>query len=292
MNNTHNTTAAGRLGALLFSLLTAVGVAAAEPERLTLGVFPGVESGQAESFEILDRYLPLAKYLGTKVGAEVLLVPIKRPGNTMQRMAEGKSIYKLFFGPPVFASDAIKRADFVPLAVEQERIRAVFVVKAASSLKSVEDFVPSTRVAMPLPALLLSILANESLANRKLILEPTARKHISSNDGIIIALDSEIVDVAVIRDRAAKKLVAEKSGYRVIGQTIDAPGFALIAHKSVAEPLRNKLRQAAIGLNSDPSPLAVEARSGLRTSPFVVGRDDDFAALQRMMETWASPNKN
>jgi hypothetical protein len=67
--------------------------------RYTLGVFPGVESGQAKSFEIVDRYLPLAQHLTAKTGQQILLVPVKVPGVAMQHMVESGSAYKLFFGP-------------------------------------------------------------------------------------------------------------------------------------------------------------------------------------------------
>ena len=274
------------LGLLALELLA--GTAARAQERLIMGVFPGVESGQAEAFEIVDRYLPLAEYLTAKTGTKVLVSPVKIPARAMQQMEEGRSIYKLFFGPPVFASEAIHKAGYLPVVVEQERIRGFFVVKAESKLKSLADFKETTRVAMPFPKLLLSILANETLAQNKVELKQEARRHIASTDGIQLALDNGIVDVAVMRDRIAKKVMTDKpSTYRIVGQLVDAPGFALIAHKSVPETLRSKLRQAALALNKDESALAVEVRAGLRTSPFVAGKDDEFQALQRMMMSWA-----
>jgi hypothetical protein len=68
---------------------------------------------------------------------------------------------------------------------------------------------------------------------------------------------------------------------------VDAPGFALIAHKSVPDKVRAKLQQAAIALNDDGSAHATEVRSGLKTSPFMAGKDDEFQALQKMMTSWA-----
>jgi len=274
---------AGVIGAGALALFVASG-ASAQPERLTLGVFPGLDS--AESFEILDRYLPFAQYLGAKSGSVVMLVPVKVPGPAIRRMIEDGKSYKLFFGPPVFAAEVIKKADFVTIAVEQDRIRGVFVVKAGSKLQGMQDFASNTRVAMPSPKLLLSILALASLAQEKVVLQPEARHHLDSAEGMMLALNNGVVDAAVMRDRLGKKMAAEKpSEYRIVGQTLDAPGFALIAHRSVSESLRAKLRQAAIALNNDPSSLAVQTRERLRTSPFLPGQDGEFLALQRMMET-------
>ena len=253
-----------------------------------MGVFPGVEQGQAEAFEILDRFLPLASYLTSKTGIKVVVLPVKVPGRAMQQMVEGTSIYKLFYGPPVFASEAIEKAGYVPVVVEQERIQAVFVAKSESPLQTVADFKETTRVGMPPPKLLLAVLANESLAQSKVALRPEARRHIASVDSIFVALDNGIVDVIVMRDRVVRKLMADKpKHYRVVGKTVDAPGFALIAHKSVPENTRAKVRQAAIALTKDSSALAVEARENLRASPFVAGKDDEFQPLQRMMAAWA-----
>ena len=274
---------AGVIGAGVFALFVASGTSA-QAERLTLGVFPGLDA--AESFEILDRYLPLAQYLQAKSGAVVMLVPVRVPGAAIRRMIEDGTSYKLFFGPPVFAAEAIKKADFVTLAVEREKIRGVFVVKAGSKLQTIRDVTPSTRVAMPSPKLLLAILGLATLAQEKIILQPEARRHLDSAEGMLLALDNGVVDVAVMRDRLGQKIAAEKpSEYRIVGQTLDGPGFALIAHRSVSEPLRAKLRQAAIALNNDPSPLAVQTRARLRTSPFLPGQDGEFLALQRMMDT-------
>ena len=273
----------------LFTLVVAATARAdAQEERLIMGVFPGVEQGQAEAFEILDRFLPLASYLTSKTGIKVVVLPVKVPGRAMQQMVEGTSIYKLFYGPPVFASEAIEKAGYVPVVVEQERIQALFVAKSESPLQTVADFKETTRVGMPPPKLLLAVLANESLAQSKVALRPEARRHIASVDSIFVALDNGIVDVIVMRDRVVRKLMADKpKHYRVVGKTVDAPGFALIAHKSVPENTRAKVRQAAIALTKDSSALAVEARENLRASPFVAGKDDEFQPLQRMMAAWA-----
>ena len=272
---------------LAFGLIAATGVSA-QAHKLTLGVFPGVESGQSESFEIMDRFLPLAHYLSSKIGTQVLLLPVRVPGAAMRSMVQGDTSYKLFFGPPVFASEAIKKAGFVPVVVEEDRIRGAFVVKQDSKVQSLKDFSPATRIAMPSPDLLLSILADDALAQHNIVLQPGARMHMAAAEGIVLAVDNGIADVAVIRDHFAHKLVsAQPTRFRIVGQTVDAPGFALIAHKQVAEDMRAKVRRAALALNKDSSALAVEARTGLRTSPFVAGRDDEFLALQRMMDTSA-----
>jgi ABC-type phosphate/phosphonate transport system substrate-binding protein len=274
---------AGVIGAGTLALFVAGG-ASAQAERLTLGVFPGLDA--AESFETLDRYLPFAQYLQAKSGAVVMLIPVRVPGAAIQRMIEDGKSYKLFFGPPVFAAEALKKADFVTIAMEQEKIRGVFLVKARSKLQTVRDVTPSTHVAMPSPKLLLAILALATFAQEKIILQPEARRHLDSAEGMLLALENGVVDVAVMRDRVGQKIAAEKpSEYRILGQTLDGPGFALIAHRSVSEPLRAKLRQAAIALNNDPSPLAVQTRARLRTSPFLPGQDGEFLALQRMMDT-------
>ena len=276
------------LGAGVVCLLAAAGTSA-QGERLTLGVFPGLDS--AESYEILDRYMPLAEYLASKSGAVVMLVPVKVPGPAMQRMVEDGRSYKLFFGPPVFAAEALKKADFVPIVMERERIRGVFLVKAGSPLKSLQDFTAGTRVAMPSPKLLLAILAIETLAREKVVLRKDARHHLDSAEGMLLAVTNGVVDVAVMRDRVGTKIAAERpSEYRLVGQTISGPGFALIAHSSVPEALRAKLRQAALALNNDQTSLGVQARTRLRTSPFVPGEGEEFLALQRIMETQPAQN--
>ena len=273
-------------GALAFFL---AGAASAQAERLTLGVFPGLDA--AESFEILDRYMPFAQYLQAKSGAVIMLVPVKVPGAAIQRMIEDGKSYKLFFGPPVFAAQAIGKADFVTLAMESEKIAGVFLVKARSKLQTVRDVTPSTHVAMPSPKLLLAILALATLGQEKIVLKPESRRHLDSAESSLLALDNGVVDVAVLRDRVGRKIVAEKpSDYRILGQTLEGPGFALIAHRSVSEPLRARLRQAALALNNDQSPLAGQTRVRLRTSPFLAGQDREFLALQRMMDTPTSGN--
>jgi len=271
--------------AIPFLTLFFVGSVAAQTPRLTLGVFPGVGSGQLESFEVLDRFLPFAQYLSAKSGAQVLLLPVRVPRQAMRTMIEGDTGYKLFFGPPVFAAEAIHRAGYVPIVVEQERIRGVFVVREGSKLQGIKDFTPATRIAMPVPTLLLSVLANDTLAQRELVPQPGARKYMASVESIVLALDNGLADVAVFRDLIAQKLMSSQPArFRIVGDTLDAPGFALIAHKMVPKELREKLRRASLALNKDPSPLALEARSGIKMSPFVTGRPDEFVALQRIMD--------
>src|SRR5437016_5818476 len=76
---------AGVIGAGALALFAAGG-ASAQAERLTLGVFPGLDA--AESFEILDRYMPLPQDLQAKRGAVAMLVPGSVPGAAIQRMIE------------------------------------------------------------------------------------------------------------------------------------------------------------------------------------------------------------
>ncbi|HUL92945.1 MAG TPA: PhnD/SsuA/transferrin family substrate-binding protein [Burkholderiales bacterium] len=275
-----------RNGALALTLVAAAEVCAQTP-RLTMGVYPGVESGQ-ESFEVMDRYLPLARYLSSKIGMQVLLVPVRVPGAAMRNMIQGDTSYQLFFGPPIFASQAIHKAGFVPIVVEEERIRGVFVAKQASKLESLKDFTPATTIVMPSPGLLLTILANETLAQQNIAPAAGKRTYSDTAEGIVLALNNDIAEVAVMRDRTAQKLIASQPPrFKIVGLTADAPGFGLIAHKAVSADVRAKLRRAALALNSDSSALAVEVRAGLRTSPFVAGSSDDFAALQRMMDAAA-----
>jgi ABC-type phosphate/phosphonate transport system substrate-binding protein len=277
---------------LSFLLVSLSPARAAEPIRLTLGVFPGVESGELESFQILDRYLPFAQYLTVKSGVEVLVLPVRVPHAAMRRMSEGTGGYKLFFGPPVFASNAIKRAKYLPLVVERDRIRGNFVVRHDSPLRTLSDIdAKSTRVVLPSPTLLLSILAQETLAQAKIVSKET--QHMASIQAMTLSLDNGASDVMVIRDRSAQKLLAENPGkHRIIGNTVDAPGFAVIAHSSVPEALRAKLIDAAVKLSTDNSPLAAELRANLRAGPFVPSKGDDFAGLQRMVETWSTGPAN
>jgi ABC-type phosphate/phosphonate transport system substrate-binding protein len=300
--STHRSLASAAVALMLKSALAVACTAASftalsqgkpDAERLSMAVFPGVETGQAESFQIVDRYMPLAKYLGGKAGAEVVLIPVKLPDVAINQMVDGRSSYKLFFGPPVFASEAIKRANYVPLVMESERIRGAFVVRADSPIKTVDDLHRQpARMALPAPTLLLSILAKETLAQKQVDTRKSPVQHMASAQALILALENNQVDIAVVRDRSAKKLLADNPGrYRVVGETVDAPGFALVAHGSLPESVRQRLRQAALALNEDGSLLANEARVNLKTSPFVASRGDDFAALHRIMQTWKVASK-
>jgi len=266
------------------ALLFANGVAAQTP-KLTLGVFPGVAAGHVESYEIMDRFLPFAQYLSSKVGTQVLLVPVRVPRQAMRSMVEGETTYKLFFGPPVFAAEAIDKAGFVPIVLEKQRIRAAFIVRHDSKLQSIEDFTSKTRFALPVPTLLLAVLARSTLERQGLVPQPGTRMHMPSMESMVLAVDNGLADVAVLRNNGARKIVSSQpSRFRIVGETGDAPGFALIAHKIVPEDMRQKLRRAALALNNDTSSFAAEVRSGLRTSAFAPGHQEDFVALQRMME--------
>src|SRR5438046_10341655 len=99
---------AGVIGAGTLALFVASG-ASAQAERLTLGVFPGLDA--AESYEVLDRYMPLAQYLQAKSGAVVMLIPVRVPGAALQRMIEDGKSYRLLFGPPDCDAAALNHDD-------------------------------------------------------------------------------------------------------------------------------------------------------------------------------------
>jgi len=66
-------------------------------------------------------------------------------------------------------------------------------VKARSKLQTVRDITPSTHVAMPSPKLLLAILALATLSQEKVILQPDARRHLDSAEGMLLALENGVV---------------------------------------------------------------------------------------------------
>src|ERR1051325_8631656 len=64
LGRTMNSIRCAALGGLL--ALAAAAHADSLEARLIMGIYPGVELGQTEAADVLDRYLPLADYLSAK----------------------------------------------------------------------------------------------------------------------------------------------------------------------------------------------------------------------------------
>ena len=252
----------------------------------TLAVFPGAESSAFGYFEMMDRYLPFAQFLTIETGSKINIVPIRIPDMAMKSLMKGK--YDLFFGPPVFAAKASSDAKYSVLTREEESIKAVFVVLKDSPIKSLQDLKASDTIATPPSHLLLSILTKETLSEKGMSADQAVPVSVNQS-ALLTALNAGTHKVAVLRDKAAQKLFSQEPGkYRIIGETIAAPGFTLIAGPNVDADFKTRLVAAVMRLQQSSKVLPGEAAAwkGLNVARFVDAKGADYVNLNKTMAHW------
>lgn len=256
-------------------------------ESYTMGVFPGAETTKTDIVPMMDTYLPLVRYLSRETGSAVKFVPVRIPKLALESMTQHNG-YPLFFGPPVFAAQVIDKG-FEPIVIENARIRGAFVVAEKSPLKKVEDITSATRIGMPPPPLLLAVEARATLAKRGIAPKPEFLRYTTAQDVLLAGVSSGTSDVAVLRDRQADVVLKKNPGkFRIIGYTVDAPGFALVASKKLPNGFRDKVQKAMFLLNGDNlDPLAQGAKQALHGDQLIAANNDDFVHLSEMMKKYS-----
>ena len=154
-----------------------------------------------------------------------------------------------------------------------EPIRGVIAVPADSAVKSLKDL-DGRRVAFP------SVDAFVGYAVPVLALRQAGVKveevFAGNQEGVLAQLKARRVDGGAVNSRFLAQY-AEREGlhFREVFVSQGYPDLAVIAHSRLSAPVVDKVRQALIGMKSDPAAAPILARAASRGFEPATDRDYD-----------------
>ncbi|HHI76153.1 MAG TPA: phosphate/phosphite/phosphonate ABC transporter substrate-binding protein [Gammaproteobacteria bacterium] len=223
---------------LLLWLLLAGAATAAQRTALVLGVFPYFSPEQLATL-----YRPLADHLEARLGRPVRLVSAPDFATFKRRTAAGR--YDILVTAPHLGRIAERRNGYRWLALTRNRSEAVFVSRRDSGIHTLGDL-RGRRLALPPPLAIVHQMALETL--ERLGMEPQHDLRLlprKSHDQALYAVIQGDADAAAFGLPTWRRYRApEKRALVVIGRSASIPGFAILAHPRLGEPLLERLREA------------------------------------------------
>lgn len=252
----------------LLAVLLAIPASAAE--RLLFGVNTGVPA-QDEQRDITEKYRPLADYLSAMLKRPVKLEVSQNLSASERRLK--KDAFDLFLGPPQVIAQAMKSANYVPIARYPGKLKASFVVMDSSGIKNLGDM-RGKRLGLPDKESLASQLALAKLRFSRITPESYFAEVFNQRfqDAILNALKIGRVDVAAVTSGFARQWVQDNPGSRVIEESYEVVHFAFAVSEDMSEADSQRIRQALLD-----APNSAEGRAMLEK----MGRKDGYTATSK-----------
>ena len=240
--------------------------ALAQDRPLAFGVL-----NQQSPTRTAERWNPILHYVTTQAGVPLHL----RMGPTVQEtnalMAKGELDF--VFTNHVFQSEFDSLGYRVIARWAGDPIRGVIAVPADSVVKSLKDL-DGRRVAFP------SVDAFVAYAVPVLALRQAGVKveevFAGNQEGVLAQLKARRVDGGAVNSRFLAQY-AEREGlhFREVFVSQGYPDLAVIAHSRLPASVVDKVRQALIGMKSDPAAAPILARAASRGFEPATDRDYD-----------------
>lgn len=215
-----------------------------------VGIFAGSASKDNQT-ELKTMFKPLVDYIAKASGDNVTVEISQSFKNMDRRLGMGR--YTIFLGPPQVTADAIEEG-FEPVAKWDKPIYGVVVVPADKPYKTVADL-KGTRVG----------IASRDTAAGPLCIAALNKAGVRADKDLAAVYEGKFMDV-MVQQLAQDSLDAicmgpgpwrtmneqEPGKYRVIGESVRVPGFALSLDSELSDQEKKKLTAILVGMGKNP----------------------------------------
>ena len=215
-----------------------------------LGVFAGSASKDNQS-ELKSMFKPLVDYI-TRASGDNVSVEISQSFKNMDRRL-GTVRYTIFLGPPQVTADAIEEG-FEPVAKWDKPIYGVVVTLSDKPYKAIAD----------LKGARMGIAARDTAAG-PLCVAALTRAGLQPDKDLAAVYEGKFMDVmaqqltqgsldAICMGTGPWRTMNEQEPgkYRVIGESVRVPGFALSIDSQLSDQEKKKLTAILVGMGKNP----------------------------------------
>lgn len=257
--------------------------APADGPVLRIGLIP-----ERDVFQLHKRYVPLAKYLESKIGRRVELLTVNTYEGILRDFEE-KSIDGAFLGSLV-AVLAMDRYDVHVLAKPEladgtSTYRGVIFTRADSPIKDLVHLagrsiamVRTTTAGNLCPCFLL---IQHGLMDKP---DPPAFVWVGTHDDVANAVMAKRVDAGAIKSTRLDALLRENPDWQIrrLVEGGDVPSNALLLREQLVRELGPAIREALLGMARDRAGLRALAAMGARR--FLPCTQSEYAAIYDMVD--------
>lgn len=197
---------------------------------------------------LFKRFAPLREYLAEQIARDIRLETAKDFPTFAERTLQRH--YDIVFTAPHMALLALDSEKYEVAATFDKPLKAVIVVRAKSSVLSVEDLEGKT-IATPAEEAIVTMVGRNFLGQKKGI--KTARYFsYRTHNAAYAAVLGEEADAAIVSNYIAMKAIANNLPLKIIASSDPFPGIGILVARDLPESTRNDLKKAFWGMNELP----------------------------------------
>ncbi|MBF0247233.1 MAG: phosphate/phosphite/phosphonate ABC transporter substrate-binding protein [Alphaproteobacteria bacterium] len=247
---------------------------------LTLGFMPYLN---AET--VLEKYTPLARYLGAKLGREVRIEVAKDYAEHIRRTGQDELDISFLGGSPyVVIGDEYGRK---PLLARFEfagkpTFRSVIFVAKDSPIQAVADLKGKTMAFGNRNSTLSTQVPLYTLIQGGVGLDDLkAHEHLRNHDNVVMGVEVGDFDAGAV----AEEVFHEYRGkaVRVLAYSPELSTHVFVASQAMAPELRQAVADALLGVKDDPAGGEVLRAIGADLTGFVTAADSDYDLHRDML---------
>ena len=215
-----------------------------------IGVFAGTAS-ENEQRELRGTYQPLVDYLAKATGNSMTLEVSQSLDDMDRNLDAGR--YTIFLGPTHVTADAIEDG-YAPVAKWDQPLYSLFIVPAGSPYRTIANL-RGARLG----------IASRDTAVGPLCVGALNKAGLRADENLASVYEGKFQDVmsralvdghldAICTGPAAWKALSRQAPgkFRVIGESVRVPGFALSIDTRLSEPEKQRLARILVGIGRTP----------------------------------------
>lgn len=228
-------------GLRLIALLLIIGLfpldaAASQEKPLILGFFPIVST-----VALYKRFTPLVGYLSDRLGRPVRLLTAKDFPTFAQRTAARR--YDIVVTAPHFAVRAADSGRYQIRAASVKPVQQLFVVRADSPIRSLEQLA-GVRIATPPKPALMTLMGKDLLRQAGLSDDRAPVYHaFTSHNAANQALLAGEVDAAIASSNIIGKALQRGEPLRILGEGLKLPNMPTLVATDLPKALAERVEQ-------------------------------------------------
>lgn len=257
------------------------GKAMAAEGKLIIGILP-----EMNLVKQMEKYTPLCKYIGKKVGMEIGVKPLANYGLIYEEMRDGK-IDAAFFGSFTYSLTKA-RLDIEPLARPQKAdgnstYSGLIFTRKETGIKGPADMKGKT-MALVDPAATGGYVSQRAyLKKHGVDIDKDVKIFwTGSQDAAPMAVFNKQADFGGGKNHMFNKLVKENPAFKetmvVLYESPQVPDSTLAVKKSMDTKLREKIKNALLSMDKDPEGAEVLKKFG--AEKFIETTDEDYKGLR------------
>jgi ABC-type phosphate/phosphonate transport system substrate-binding protein len=245
----------------LLGLTLAIGTAQVHARDLVMAISEG-SSGGTDHARVIAKYKGLADVLGKSIGQKVNVVFI-REFSALEDGLKNQRFDIAMARPSDYPARAMRDFGYQYLASAKPDGHCLIIVPQDAPYKTLDD-IRGKRIVLPSPAAYMTKFCTAELRDKGIDVSQERVERVREQGAVPFYLTNKFGDVGGVASYSGVARSLEKSGQRVLHQSVAQPYFPLVVNKAFAAPQIQAMQKAMQGLGETEEGQAVLKSIGIQ----------------------------